>query len=73
MAKQEIKFKCVKDTNGCWSGKIVFTNGISNYPISFSAAPEMKNRQAKSFIKENLEEKSAEFLQAHDGWKIVAE
>ena len=73
MAKQEIKFKCVKDTNGCWSGKIVFTDGVTEYPMTVSAAPEMKNRQAKSFIKETLEEKSAEFLGAHAGWKMLTE
>lgn len=73
MAKQEIKLKCVKDTNGCWSGKVVFTNGVSNYTMTVSAAPEMKNRQAKSFIKEVLEEKSAEFLEAHAEWKMLME
>lgn len=70
MAKNELKFKCYLDANGCWCGTIQLTDGQKTYPLSVAAAPEMKNRAAKSFIKEILEVKIPDYLSEHPGWKV---
>lgn len=70
MPKQELKFKCYLDSNNCWCATIKLTDGKKIIPCSVAAAPEMKNRAAKSFIKEVLEEKIPLFLKENPTFKI---
>ena len=70
MAKQELKFKCYLDSNGCWCATIKLTDGKKVIPYSVAAGPGVKNRAAKSIIKEVFDEYLPRFFEANPTFKI---
>lgn len=72
MDKKEIKIQYYKDVNDCWAGAAFFIDNNSNsYKITHAAGAQMKIREAKAAVAEELEREVEEFCLTHPNFHRV--